>query len=100
MGVIANIDTSGLEDYSSNIKNYVDGLSLNNIGNCPKDVGTFIARLNAKIYLLENSINVYSNHITSSMSKLNEIEQTIGKNFENRLSESEVGELIKYQSCW
>lgn len=89
MGVIANIDTSGLEDYSSNIKNYVDGLSLNNIGNCPKDVGTFIARLNAKIYLLENSINVYSNHITSSMNKLNEIEQTIGKNFENRLSESE-----------
>lgn len=85
----ATIVLSGVETYSSNMDSYSNSLSLNGI-NGPGGVGNYISCLNSKLEALQISIATYTSHINKQKDELEKIEDTIARNFENRLSGSAV----------
>lgn len=76
-----------IDDYSVNMDSYSNNLSLDGISG-PGGVNKFISRLNNKLVGLQTSITDYTSHINKAMSELNEIEDTISRSFESRLSDS------------
>lgn len=85
----ATIVLSGVETYSSNMDSYSNSLSLYGI-NGPGGVGNYISCLNSKLEALQISIATYTSHINKQKDELENIEDTIARNFDNRLSGSAV----------
>ena len=81
----AKVDIGGLEEYSGNIKKYGNGLSLGNVDGYSDKVRVFMQALKVKLTSLKTYIETYSDHITTHMEDLLEIERTIGENFDNSL---------------
>lgn len=85
----ATIVLSGVETYSSNMDSYSNNLSLYGI-NGPGGVDNYISCLNSKLEALQISIATYTSHINKQKDELENIEDTIARNFDNRLSGSAV----------